>query len=73
MPSHYEQQFDDFFALYKQGKYAECVKLGERNVTDPGMSPYLSIKTHCVLAGAVDEWRKAEVSNTSATPNKMGY
>jgi hypothetical protein len=30
MPSHYEQQFDDFFALNEQGKYAECINLGER-------------------------------------------
>jgi hypothetical protein len=73
MPSHYEQQFDDFFALYKQGKYAECVKLGERNVTDPGMSPYLSIKTHCILAGAVDQWRKAEVSTISTLSGEIGY
>jgi hypothetical protein len=73
MPSLYEQQFDDFFALYEQGKLAECIKLGERNITDPGMSPYLSIKTHCILAGAVDEWRKAEASNISTLSNEMGY
>lgn len=30
MPSHYEQQFDDFFALSEQEKYAECINLGER-------------------------------------------
>jgi hypothetical protein len=58
-----DQQFDACYALYEQGKFAECVKLGERNLTDLGMSPYLRIKTHCVLAGAADEWLKAEVSS----------
>ena len=61
----YEQQFDECHALYEQGKYAECVELGEYNLTDAGMSQYLRIKNHCVLAGAADGWRQAEVSNIS--------
>ena len=73
MPSLYEQQFDEFYALYKQGKFAECIELGEHNLTDPGMSPYLSIKTHCILAGAVDEWRKAEVSIIGTLSKRIGY
>jgi hypothetical protein len=31
------------------------------------MSPYLRIKTHCILAGAADEWLKAEVSNVGTS------
>jgi len=73
MPSLQEQQFDEFQALYEQGKYAECIELGERHLTDPGMSPYLSIKTQCILAGAVDEWRKAEASNISTFSKRIGY
>jgi hypothetical protein len=73
MPSHYEQQFDDCLALYRQGKLSECIELGERSLTDPGMSPYSSIATHCILAGAVYEWRKAEASNISTLSNEMGY
>jgi hypothetical protein len=59
-PLH-DQQSDACYALYEQGKNAECIELGERNLTDPGMSPYSRIKTHCILAGAADEWLRAEV------------
>jgi hypothetical protein len=73
MPSLCDQQFDTCYALYEQGKFAECVELGERNLTDPGMSPYLRIKTHCVLAGAANEWLKAEVSSVSTSSVLMGF
>ena len=73
MPSIYDQQFDEFFALYEQGKYAECIELGERHLTDPGMSRYLSIKTHCILASSVEEWRKAEARNLSTLSKRLGY
>jgi hypothetical protein len=73
MPSRYEQQFDECLALYRQGKLAECIKLGERSLMDPGLSPYLSIKTHCILAGAVDEWRKAEASSFNTPSNETEY
>jgi hypothetical protein len=62
-----DQQSDACYALYEPGKNAECVELGERNLTDPGMSPYLRIKTHFLIAGAADEWLKAEVRNVSTS------
>jgi hypothetical protein len=31
------------------------------------MSPYLRIKTHFLIAGAADEWLKAEVRNVSTS------
>jgi hypothetical protein len=64
-----DQQFSACHALHEQGKYAKCVELGERNLKDPGMSPYLNIKTHCMLAAASDKWLKAEVSNFSTSSN----
>jgi hypothetical protein len=73
MPSTYDQQFSACHALYEQRKDAECIELGERNLKDPGMSPYLRIKTHCILAGAADRWLKAEVSNVSIASNQMDF
>jgi hypothetical protein len=65
MPTLDDQRFSACHALYEQRKDAECMELGERNLKDPGMSPYLRIKTHCMLSGASDKWLKAEVSNVS--------
>jgi hypothetical protein len=73
MPSLYDQQFSAYHALYEQRKDAECIELGERNLKDPSMSPYLRIKTHCILVGAADKWLKAEVSNVSISSKQMGF
>jgi hypothetical protein len=36
--------------LYEQGKFSECIKLGERTLRNhAGMSPYWQIKTCCIL------------------------
>lgn len=60
----YEQQYNQCHALYEEGKDAECIQLGEHNLTDWGMSNYLRIKTFCLLAGASEDWHKAEVSQS---------
>ena len=70
MPSRYQRKYDECRALYEQDKFEECISLGELNLSDPGMSPYLRIKTFCMLAGAADEWRKAEVSDIYAKQRK---
>jgi hypothetical protein len=50
--------------LYEQGKFSECIKLGERTLRKhAGMAPYCQIETYCILARSNrEDWEKAEVN-----------
>ena len=60
----YYEQYQQCAALYDEGKWEECTKVGLRNMADWTMPRYLHIKTLVLMIGAEEySWYKAEVSD----------
>jgi hypothetical protein len=76
--AEHEKRFLHLNALYEQAcsriEFSECVEQCERSLTENiGMSAYWRVKTYCILVGAHENWKAAEVKHRKLETNRKRF